>query len=184
MPFRLAEQPRHADVRQDHHAVRAAEDAALVGQLVVLVVGSSSESMARAWMSRGRALLSVVPRDLHGLSFGEGRAGKDVVADGVGGPGMVVRRGAFAAHAERRGERERLEDGVVNVAAHVAESARAEIEPLAPIARMIPALADERALGADAEPKVPVEALGNRVGAHRAARPRRPTPCCSRYALP
>src|SRR5207344_1343751 len=39
-----------------------------------------------------------------------------------------------------------------------AERARAEVEPLAPVAGMIPLAADERAHGADAEPMIPVEA--------------------------
>ena len=57
----------------------------------------------------------------------------------------------------------RAEDRVEDVAAHVAERAGAEVEPLPPVARVVVAVADERPLGRDAEPQVPVEPRGHRV---------------------
>ena len=53
------------------------------------------------------------------------------------------------------------------MAAHVTERAGAEVEPLAPVAGMIPAAADKRTFRADADPMIPVEARRNRIDAAR-----------------
>ena len=53
------------------------------------------------------------------------------------------------------------------MAAHVTKSAGAEIKPLAPVDRVIIALANERTLGRHAKPKVPIESAGDRIGSIR-----------------
>ena len=83
------------------------------------------------------------------------RAGEGVMHDGVVGPVGFVRRRAFALHGERRGQGQGLEDRVVDMAAHVAERAGAEVEPLAPVAGMVVAAADEGPLADDAQPQNP-----------------------------
>jgi hypothetical protein len=59
---------------------------------------------------------------------------------------------------------QRIEDRIVNVATHVAKGAGAEVEPLAPVARMVVTVADEWPLRRDAQPSVPVENGGHRRG--------------------
>src|SRR4030095_2680815 len=77
---------------------------------------------------------------------------------------MLIGCYALAADADRRGKREGFENGIVDVATHVAKRARAEIESLAPVARMVPAF-DGGAIRADTEPELPVEIFGNGFGA-------------------
>jgi hypothetical protein len=111
------------------------------------------------------SLIAIVPSDFDGGAFGEGGAGKDVFDPGIDGPTVLVGGGAFGADADWRGEGERGEDRVVNVAAHVAEGAGAEVEPFTPVTRVIPAVADVRARGGDADPSVPIESFGDGIGA-------------------
>ena len=79
-------------------------------------------------------------------------------------PVMAGRRRTFRAHGDRRGQFERRENRIVDVAAHVAERGRAEIDPLAPVARMIVAI-EIRPRLRDAQPQVPVERRRHGVGA-------------------
>ena len=100
---------------------------------------------------------------------------------------MVVRGGSTALHADGGGEGEGFENGVVNVAAHVAESAGAEVEPLAPVAGVVEAVADERALGGDAQPFIPIEFGGRGVcgGGHLAVvAPLFAAPCVDFFDFP
>ncbi len=85
----------------------------------------------------GRAAVAVVPGEGQGLR-GLGGGGEDVADDGVEAPAMLVRGAALGADLGGGGELEGAEDGVEDVAAHVAEGAGAEVEPLAPDARVIP----------------------------------------------
>ena len=102
-----------------------------------------------------RPLVAVVPGHADGLALGVARAGEDVVDDGVVRPVVPARRRAFGADGDRRGQGERGEDRVEDVAAHVAERAGAEVEALAPVAGMVVAAAEERPLRGDAEPAGP-----------------------------
>src|SRR5262249_42245195 len=81
----------------------------------------------------------------------------------VQAPTIVVRLVAFGANGFGCGERQRAEHRVKNVATHVAEGAGAEVEPLAPVARMIITVADEGPLGRDAEPDVPIQSGRDRI---------------------
>ena len=65
------------------------------------------------------------------------------------------RRGAFAAHAEWRGEADGAVHWIVDMTAHIAKGAGAIVEPLAPIARMVIAV-NEVILGGHSTPCVPV----------------------------
>ena len=66
-------------------------------------------------------------------------------------------------------EVERREYRIENVTPHIAEGSGAEINALSPVHRVIIAVANKRALGADPEPKVPIEAVrhGIAVGGKR-----------------
>ena len=98
-------------------------------------------------------------------TLGEGRAGEDVFDAGIDGPTVVVGGGSFGADADRGGKGKCGEDRVVDVAAHVAEGAGAEVEPFTPVTRVIPTVADERAHGGYADPLIPIEAFGDGIGA-------------------
>src|SRR4051794_9104246 len=78
---------------------------------------------------------------------------------------MFIGCRAFAANSDWRSQRESSEDGVVNVAAHIAKGAGTEIEPFAPVTGMVPTLTDERTLSARTEPEVPIQPLRDWVGA-------------------
>src|ERR1035437_4126115 len=85
-------------------------------------------------------------------------------------PTPAVGCGAFGADGERRGESQRAEYGIEDVASHVAESGGAEVDSLAPVDGMV-GIADEGTQRRDADPVIPVErgrygggALGQRIG--------------------
>ncbi len=139
---------REGDVGDHHDAVGAEENGTLVGE------GMFAEEQADGL---GRPLISVIPRDGNGAGNGVRRGGEHVANDGVDRPGMIVGGGPLAADGDRRRQGECLEDGIEDVAAHVAEGASPEVGPLAPVSGVIPAVADEGALFADADPEVPVE---------------------------
>src|SRR5262249_2308613 len=77
---------------------------------------------------------------------------------------------AFRPHRLRGGQGQCAVHGVEDVAGHVAERAGAEVEPLAPLARVVVAF-EERPLGRPAQPDVPVEVRRDRVGAVRPGGP-------------
>ena len=85
-------------------------------------------------------------------SGGEFSSRKGIFDDRVSSPGMFIRSGAFAAHADRGGQGQGLEYRVVDVAAHVPESAGAEIEPFAPVSGVVPVVPDEGPFRADTQP--------------------------------
>ena len=87
------------------------------------------------------------------------RARKNVMDPGVDGPIPRIRAWTFGPHRYGRAQAQRIEYGIEDMAPHVAESACAEIQPLAPIGRMIVAVVDDRTIGADAQPHSPIEAL-------------------------
>ncbi len=142
---------------EDHDAFGADEDGALAGDF--LGVADLGEDVG------GRAFVAVVPDYFHSLAIGVLGAGEDVVDDGAEAPVVRGGGGAFGADAEGRGDADGFEDGVVDVAAHVAEGAGAEVEAFAPVAGMIVAAADEGAFGGDTEPEVPVEIRGHGIDA-------------------
>ena len=79
-------------------------------------------------------------------------------------PIPLVGSRSFGTNGKRRAQSDSREHGIEYMAAHVAESAGAEVESFAPFRRMIIALADKGARGADTKPKVPVEAHRHGVG--------------------
>ena len=76
-------------------------------------------------------------------------------------------------HADRVLELQRPEERVDDVAAHVAERARAEVPPRAPLRRVVRRVVRARLRGPD--PKVPVQARRDVRASPWAGRPRRPT---------
>ena len=107
-------------------------------------------------------LVAVVPGDADAVAVGVAGARKDIMDDGVGGPVVLSRSGPFGTHRGRGRQGKGLEDRIVDVAAHVAERAGAEIEPAPPVRRMVVA-GDVVAGRGDAEPPVPVERRRHRV---------------------
>ena len=79
-------------------------------------------------------------------------------------PTLAVRRGAFGAHGDRSSQAQSAEYRVQDVASHVAEGGGAEIDPLAPIHRMID-IEDEGTRLRHTDPVIPVECGGDGVGA-------------------
>src|SRR4051812_21470040 len=80
---------------------------------------------------------------------------------------MFVGSRTFAAHARGCRQREGLEDRVIDVAAHVAKSPRAEVEALAPVAGVIPLIPDKLAVLTDTQPEIPVKSVRHRILAIR-----------------
>ena len=123
----------HPDVGQDHHAIGSEEDASLVGDGECFVafcgVGGSGE---RLDIGR-RTLVAIIPSDLDGFAFGESGAWEKIMNHRVGRPRVGVGGGAFTSDAEGGGQGESGEHWVVDVATHIAESSRAEVEALAPV---------------------------------------------------
>ena len=78
-------------------------------------------------------------------------------------PVPLVGQRTFGADRKRRAQSKRMENRIENVAAHIALGPGSEIDPFAPVYRVIIALADVRAFGADAQPQVPIEPVGNGV---------------------
>ena len=112
---------------------------------------------------RGWTLVAVVPSDRDGFIRGVRRAGENVADDGVGRPVPAIGGGTIGAHGEWRGEGDGFEDGIEDVATHVAEGARAEVEAFAPIAGMI-ITGRVGPFSGVAEPEVPVETTGDGRG--------------------
>src|SRR5262249_50950551 len=73
--------------------------------------------------------------------------------------------GSIALRADRLwcGQGQRGEHGVENVTTHIAEGASAKVEPFAPVARVVVAVADIGPLRRDAEPEVPVQSRRDRI---------------------
>src|SRR5580692_9758717 len=115
---------RVGDVREEKGAFRADENRALIWQLV---------SFQQRLHLHGRLLVAVVPGDVYGLLGGKRGAGKDVADDGVDGPIPLTGRGTVGTDGDGRGELERIENRIEYVATHVAKSAGAEVQSLAPI---------------------------------------------------
>jgi len=60
------------------------------------------------------------------------------------------------------------------MATHISKCAGAKVQAFAPVRRMIILLADERPLGADPKPKIPIKILTARLRNVRNAAPGRP----------
>ena len=141
-----------ADVRQDERAAFADKKGTAAGER--FIGGHLREREV------GLAA-AVVPRHGQRLVGGESGAGKNV-AHGLGlGPRLGVHAGVFHADAERRGEVERGENGIENVAAEVAEPAAAEVLPVAPFERRV-GVFHVGPYGRGAEPEIPVQRGGRR----------------------
>ena len=144
----------HSDVGLDDCAVGSDEDGALVGEFFV-----AEERDNILW----RTFITIVPRDFDGIAGGVFGSWEHVFDFGVDGPTPFVWCGTDAFHGDGRGEFERMEDGIVDVAAHVAERACSEVEAFAPVAGVVGAV-DIGAFCGDAEPEVPCEALWYGIG--------------------
>ena len=82
--------------------------------------------------------------------------------DRIQRPVAVVWRRTFATHGDGRAQAERAEDRIENVAAHITECRRAEIDALAPVHRMVNIL-HKRARLRHPDPVIPIQRRGNRV---------------------
>src|SRR5262249_22785504 len=105
------------------------------------------------------------------------------VNHGIRGPTMLIWRRPFGTDRYGRRQGQRFKHRIIDVAPHIPKCAGAEIQALAPVARMIPLLADERPLGADTQPKIPVKPGRDPVAPPPASGLNRPTSCCSRCGL-
>src|SRR6185369_1910386 len=112
----------------------------------------------------------IVPGNRDGLALGHRRPREHVVDHRIERPTLPVRRGAFGAYGERCSQTQGAEYRVQDVASHVAEGGSAEIDPLAPVHRVID-IEDKWTRLRHTDPVVPVEcgwygvgALGKRIG--------------------
>jgi len=152
--FFLREKAGGIDVGRIKHAFVAYVDGALVVQ-----VGVADEGFEIF----GRAKRAVVPGKDHfiGSVFCAWKLEADL---DIEAPTVVIGCIANAMDSDRISHRSGGEDGIEDVAAHVAEGAGAEIEPFAPFTWVVIA-GDEWAFGGDSEPGVPIEAAGRHVDA-------------------
>ena len=141
------------DVGNEHASLRANDHGALSRQPVAFQelgdVGSGTSA-------------AVVPGDGEGVAVGIRSLWKEVTDLGVESPVVVVGLGALRTKGDGVGEAQRLEDGVVDVAAHVPEGARAVVQALAPLAGMVVAL-DVVGEGRRPDPGVPIQSLGHGI---------------------
>ena len=165
----LREKFWRSDVWNEEHALGADDDRTLVGFGLALgfagsagvvdgghrrgVFGRDERADFRGW-----ALVAVVPSDRDGFICRVRCARENVADDGVSRPVPAVGGGTIGAHGQWRGEGDGFEDGIEDVATHVAEGARAEVEAFAPIAGMI-ITRNIRTFGGVTKPEVPVETL-------------------------
>src|SRR5262245_18702704 len=147
----LGVEERTRDMRQDKGALCANKDRASVWQFIPF---QKSEDFG------GRFLRTVIPRHLErGVGSVKG-AGEDVLDSRVHGPIPLIGGDAFITHRDGRAQIEGIKNGIENMAPHVAKCSGAEIEPFAPISRMIVLSPNKRPTSANAEPEVPVKAGG------------------------
>lgn len=144
---------RLTNVREEHNAFGSDKDGALAGDLFAAEEGLDVF---------GGTFVAVVPGDVYGFVSGKGCLGECVFDDGVGGPVVFIGLGAGGFEGKGRGEGDGFEDGVVDVAAHVAKGAGAVVEAFAPVARVVIAC-DVICEGGGADPVFPDEAFGDFV---------------------
>ena len=157
-------QLRRRDVRQDHRPALADEQRAAPGEFRIL--GHLRERAIRHPSA-------VIPSDRQHLLRCPFCAGKDVAHRLGRGPCFLVQAGVLRADADRRGEFQRGENRIEDVAAEVAHRPAAKVLPVAPLERVI----EIRLVGAHrrgADPQVPVQRRrhfsARRLGALREAR--------------
>ena len=167
--FLLRKQLKAADVWKQQHTLGTDEDGTLIRQRLTFQQGNDF---------LGRFGRAIIPGDVDAFTFRHGRAREGIDDFAVDRPVPCVRRRAFGSDGNRGVELEALKNRIEDVAAHVTKCAGAEVEAHAPVFRMIVSAADERTLGADAEPQVPVKTLRHGIGLVRPGR--RVAPCLGR----
>lgn len=165
LEFLVRIKERAVDVRQDQRAFGSDKDGTRVGPLIAF----EQRKDIGGWFR-----ITVVPRQVERFAVGIVGSREREMYLRINGPVPIVRRGAFRADRYRRMQADRIENRIEDVAAHVANGAGAELEAFAPVDRMIIFVADEGPIRANTQPKIPIEAFGNRIrdiGARRGVAP-------------
>ena len=141
------QQHRHRNVRQQHLPFSPDKDRTLPRKL--------HGTGQRTHFFR-RQPVTVVPGHRHRLFRRKQRARKHVANQRIQRPALPVRCRPLTPHRQGRPQLQRSEDGVQNVAAHVPKCRGPEIQPLAPVARVVHVF-DEWPRRRHAQPVVPVQ---------------------------